>query len=228
MAFARRSGMDHRWDELLQAEHRRRVEEERYWKRRPERDRDVERRDELASAGMRNRSPWEIGASHWDQRDLFTTNSRIDETGYARGPSVHPPEGSYAYHRSLDPDRVAQEMLPARPPGNPNVYEREAWPWLNYDNYEHGRKGWWHRADDSIREDACECLAYDPRVDARDIEVHVRDAEVVLDGTVGSRAEKRLAERLVETVRGVVDVHNRLTIRKADDDTSFTVPEPVF
>src|SRR4051794_12941812 len=96
--------MDHRWDEMLQAEHRRRVEEDRYRRGGVERDADVERRDQLAAARRSvHRSPWEIGAAHWDQRDLYTCNDHVDDSGYARGPSVHPETGSYAYHRDEPP-----------------------------------------------------------------------------------------------------------------------------
>ena len=223
MAFAHAEAMDHRWDEMLQAEHRRRVEQSRYEKGQIAHDPDVERRDQLELARRRvNRSPWEIGASHWDQRDLYTQNNRIDESGYARGPSVHPEVGSYAYHRDEVPPKSERYSA-----DGPSLYEREAWPWLNYDRVQKGPKGWL-RADDAIREDACEALAYHPYLDASDIEVEVKSGEVTLSGTVKNRPSKRLAETLVETVRGVHDVHNRLTIRKDDDDLAFTAPIPAF
>lgn len=249
--------MDHRWDEMLQAEHRRRAEQGRFDRNgRPiERDPDVERRDQLELARRRvNKSPWEIGAAHWDQRDLYTRNNHIDDTGYARGPSVHPEVGSYAYPRGDAPPpskRFAAD--------GPSVYEREAWPWLNYERVEpitndhdagiwgrvkheasrvvgaltghpHQHKGpkGWRRADDTIREDVCEALAYHPSLDASDIEVEVKEGEVTLTGTVADRASKRHAETAVEHVRGVLDVHNRLTIRKDDDDMAFTAPIPAY
>lgn len=251
--------MDHRWDEMLQQEHRRRVEQSRFEQGRIERDPDVERRDQLEAARRRvNKSPWEIGASHWDQRDLYTRNSHVVDDGYARGPSYHPEEGSYAYHRDVVPPSV--RMAPLHPgEGAPTVYEREAWPWLHYydrvqavddgqgsiwDRMKHeaatlvgkvtghppearNPKGWW-RADDSIREDVCEALAYQDGLDASDVEVEVKDAEVWLNGTVRDRFQKRLAEDLAGHVRGVVDVHNRLTIRKDDDDLAFTAPVPAY
>ena len=52
----------------------------------------------------------------------------------------------------------------------------------------------------------------------------VLDREVTLEGTVTDRASKRLAERITERCRGVEDVHNRLVVRKSDDDLSFTTP----
>jgi len=246
--------MDHRWDEMLQAEHRRRIEEARYAATRIEDDPDVDRRDQLAAARNRvNKSPWEIGAAHWDQRDLYTRGNHTDASGYARGPSVHPEEGSYAYHRDEPPPpslRFGKD--------GPSVYEREAWPWLNYERLqadEHGPEGHgivgkmlhgaervarkitgrppagpkgWRRADDVIREDVCEALAYQHELDASDIEVAVKDAEATLTGTVRDRHAKRAAEHFAEGVRGVDDVHNRLTIQKDDDDLAFTAPIPAF
>ena len=249
--------MDHRWDEMLQAEHRRRLEEARFGNVAITDDPDVDRRDQLERARARarvNKSPWEIGAAHWDQRDLYTRNSRVDDAGYARGPSLHPDVGSYAYHR--DNVAPASERVPGQ---RPSLYEREAWPWLNYEHvqpitedegngvwgrvkheasrvvgaltghpHEHkGVKGW-RRADDAIREDVCEALAYDGVLDASDIEVEAAESEVTLKGTVRDRSSKRRAETLAERVRGVHDVHNRLTISKDDDDLSFTSPVPAF
>lgn len=73
-----------------------------------------------------NSSPWAIGMSHYDQRDLYTTSASTDDDGYGRGPSYHPEEGSYAYHREFHPGPIVLRE------GNANLYEREAWPWLNY------------------------------------------------------------------------------------------------
>jgi hypothetical protein len=73
-----------------------------------------------------NSSPWAIGMSHYDQRDLYTTNASTDDDGYGCGPSYHPEEGSYAYHREFHPGTIMLRL------SNANLYEREAWPWLNY------------------------------------------------------------------------------------------------
>jgi osmotically-inducible protein OsmY len=55
--------------------------------------------------------------------------------------------------------------------------------------------------------------------------VTVKDAEVTLEGTVRDRPSKRLAETICERCRGVTDVHNRLTVRRNDDDhLAFTAP----
>ncbi len=44
--------------------------------------------------------------------------------------------------------------------------------------------------------------------------MRVSDGEVTLSGTVDDRWQKRLAERVAETVWGVRDVHNRLRISR--------------
>lgn len=75
----------------------------------------------------------------------------------------------------------------------------------------------WRRSDERIRESVNELLTDHDGIDATDIEVTVADAEVTLEGTVGSRWEKRLAADLAGSCRGVHDVHNRLRI--ADRET---------
>lgn len=70
----------------------------------------------------------------------------------------------------------------------------------------------WARSDERIREDVCECLTYHPNVDATEIDVLVKDGEVTLTGVVHDRMSKRLAEDIVEDVRGVKDVHNQLRV----------------
>jgi osmotically-inducible protein OsmY len=66
------------------------------------------------------------------------------------------------------------------------------------------------RTDDRIREDVCELLTQDPDVDASEITVEVQDGQVILTGTVDSRAAKWLAEDVAETVSGVKNVVNKL------------------
>jgi hypothetical protein len=70
----------------------------------------------------------------------------------------------------------------------------------------------YRRSDARITEDVCDWLADDPRVDARDIAVSVRDGDVTLEGTVSDRRARRLAEDIAANVRGVRDVFNRLRV----------------
>jgi osmotically-inducible protein OsmY len=60
----------------------------------------------------------------------------------------------------------------------------------------------------------CERLTADAELDAGDVTVVVRDAEVTLDGTVPDRHSKHLAEELSASVSGVRAVHNRLRAQR--------------
>ncbi|MGE5596731.1 MAG: BON domain-containing protein, partial [Hyphomicrobiales bacterium] len=74
-----------------------------------------------------------------------------------------------------------------------------------------GPKGY-HRSDDRLKEDICDRLTQHSGIDASDIEVQVRDAEVTLTGMVADRNQKRMAEDTVESVYGVKDVSNQLRL----------------
>jgi osmotically-inducible protein OsmY len=79
---------------------------------------------------------------------------------------------------------------------------------------EHRGKGprGYRRSDDRIREDVCDCLTDDPRIDASNMEVTVQECVVTLSGAVTSREDKRRAEDLVENISGVRDVNNNLRV----------------
>ena len=72
-----------------------------------------------------------------------------------------------------------------------------------------GPKGY-RRSDERIREDVCDLLSDNPKVDATDIEVSVENGEVTLSGTVRTRDDKRRAEYVADAISGVRDVHNQL------------------
>jgi osmotically-inducible protein OsmY len=79
-----------------------------------------------------------------------------------------------------------------------------------------GPKGY-RRPDDRIHEEICDRLEAHGEVDASDVEVKVENGEVTLSGTVRDRHTKRTAERVVDSVRGVVDVHNQLRLAREGD-----------
>lgn len=74
-----------------------------------------------------------------------------------------------------------------------------------------GPKGY-ERSDDRILDDVCQRLTQHGMLDASNIEVEVHNGEVTLDGQVEDRRAKRMAEDTAESVPGVWDVHNNLTI----------------
>lgn len=56
-------------------------------------------------------------------------------------------------------------------------------------------------------------LAKDKGTSAKDIHVTTKDGVVMLDGVVASTAEKELAEKDAKKIKGVIDVHNGLTVK---------------
>lgn len=70
------------------------------------------------------------------------------------------------------------------------------------------------RPDARIREDVCARLSHDDEIDASDISVSVARGEVLLEGCVSDRHDKRLAEDIARSVRGVREVQNELRPRK--------------
>jgi hypothetical protein len=74
-----------------------------------------------------------------------------------------------------------------------------------------GPKGY-QRSDDRIREELCDRMTDDSWLDASEIEVDVRHGEVVLNGSVTSREQKRRAEDIADRIGGVRDVTNQLRV----------------
>lgn len=72
-----------------------------------------------------------------------------------------------------------------------------------------GPKGY-RRSDSRIEEDINDRLSDDGWVDAREIEIEVKNGEVVLTGFVTDRFAKRRIEDIVESVSGVSNVENRI------------------
>ncbi len=72
----------------------------------------------------------------------------------------------------------------------------------------------YQRSDERIREDVCELLTRDDRVDASGLEVNVNAGVVTLSGSTGDRVSKRRAEDLAEACAGVRDVHNEIRVSR--------------
>ena len=68
------------------------------------------------------------------------------------------------------------------------------------------------RSDEDIRKTILWSLLEDPATKAYQIGVSVKGAVATLTGTVGSYAERQLAERLAKGVKGAKDVRNDITI----------------
>ena len=70
------------------------------------------------------------------------------------------------------------------------------------------------RSDDWIDDEVRRRLTENGHLDASQVDVSVQHGEVALSGTVDSRYAKRTAEDIAESVPGVRDIHNRLTIQQ--------------
>lgn len=86
-----------------------------------------------------------------------------------------------------------------------------------------GPKGY-QRSDERIFEDVCERLTRHGRIDARNMQVEVKNGEVSLNGSVDSRQTKRMAEQVIEQVRGVRDVHNELRVEPQNRQNQSGMP----
>ena len=121
-----------------------------------------------------------------------------------------------------DDDR--REWRDSPPPGSGRDSERDArshsggsrgerWGTQQADHRGRGPRGY-KRSDQRIQEDVNDRLTDDSHLDATEIQVEVTDGEVTLTGNVGSRADRRRAEDIADSVSGVRYVMNNLRVRQ--------------
>jgi osmotically-inducible protein OsmY len=151
---------------------------------------------------------------NWHERDRNPVERAWDRTREAaRDVTDRDRDGRRGLSEWNDDDR------PYTPPWTGTNYESANRPYdrdRNAPDYRGlGPRGY-QRSDTRMFEDICDRLTVDPRVDASDIEVDVKGAEVTLRGSVRSREEKRYAEDVVEHVMGVREVNNHLKVSRSD------------
>lgn len=155
--------------------------------------------------------------------DRWTGANSRDEYDHSRATFRGWNEPVYGYRPAFgfghgDWNRDAENRQSREPGETRGYYEDQSGRTYEFDRFEsrsfagRGPKGY-RRSDERIREDVCDRLADDSRVDATEIEVMVKDGEVTLAGTVCTRDEKRRGEDLAETISGVRDVHNNLRVK---------------
>jgi hypothetical protein len=83
----------------------------------------------------------------------------------------------------------------------------------------------YRRSDERIIEDVNDRLMMADDVDASNIETAAEAGRVSLNGSVTTRYEKRRAESLADSIAGVVDVDNHLTIGPASGRRELTLGE---
>jgi osmotically-inducible protein OsmY len=77
-----------------------------------------------------------------------------------------------------------------------------------------GPKGY-RRSDERIQEDVSDRLTEESDIDASEIEIEVKEGEVILAGQVSDRNQKRRAEDCISDIRGVRDVSNKLRVKRS-------------
>jgi hypothetical protein len=139
---------------------------------------------------------------------------RYQNDDHSRYPGPH----FHKDNKGSSSGEVLTHSQPSYPGVSGKTYKGERW--FNRDKYQEqrefmgkGPKGY-RRSDDRIYETVCETLLDSPDIDATNIGVRVEEGLVFLEGHVSSRAEKRLAEYLIEDLPGVEDVRNLLSIEK--------------
>ena len=148
-------------------------------------------------------------------RDFSSPSTERGYRSYGRATPYGAPE--YA-HRSASPREYGEEQ-------ERGWFERagdEVASWFGDEEaarrreMDHSGRGpaGYTRSDERILEDANDELTDDWAVDARKIQVTVKDGEITLEGTVPSRDQKRRAEDCVEDISGVRHVQNNLRVQE--------------
>lgn len=154
------------------------------------------------STNTSGQSNWENQNSGWVPE---SSAARGTDTDYSRGTS-----GDYSnYGRS----QYGAQSSYGRDYGNDDSWNRSSSSQQDWRDSHRGRgpKGY-TRSDDRLREIICERLTDDPRIDASEIHVEVKDQIVKLTGNVASRRTKYEVEDLVEHC-GAKEIDNQLRVQ---------------
>lgn len=156
--------------------------------------------------------------SNWnyDPRDQNYYLGRINESGNNDMNMRYYTDGSDRYYRHNEMEKrndMASNDYKIRNPYKNNDFEGHRKKNYSFEGPHRGKgpKNY-NRSAERIKEDASDRLAKDSLVDASNIELQVKDNELVLSGTVDTRFEKRRAENLVENVSGIKNVQNNLRV----------------
>jgi osmotically-inducible protein OsmY len=182
---------------------------ERGWDRARDAVRHATDRDRDGRRGMAewndNDRPWQGGGR--DSQRNYGGNDSGRGSGY-REPDYWNSERSFG-----DTSRYAASDTYGTQ-WNRQTYDTRDWQERSYTG--RGPRGY-QRGDERIREDICDRLTEDPRIDASDVDVQVANGEVTLTGSVRTREEKHLTENLIERTTGVREVNNNLKVKPPDE-----------
>lgn len=148
-----------------------------------------------------------------DRADCRDRRRDISRYGQVMGRESERPYGHHSYGRQEHGQRRTREgERPAQSEHPSDAIDERSSAVMQEEARGKGPKGY-TRSDDRIREDVCDAMTDDPLLDASEIEIEVKDGEVTLNGTVGSRQAKRHAEDIVERIGGVKHVQNNVRLK---------------
>lgn len=161
----------------------------------------------------RNGNPdhWETNdeESRWHYAGKFEDKS---DPGYSYGTRERDMMREYPAYPTNERQYYQRHPRPEDESTFDFLYEEDAWAMPNFTG--RGPKNW-KRSDESIRDQVCHALEVEPRIDASEIEVDVKDGIVTLRGNIHDRPAKRIAEDTIDYLPGVLDVQNQLTVDKS-------------
>ena len=178
--------------------------------------------------------------SEYPRADRFYTRP-----AYPRGQNEFPPQRPMEWawsdrrwvpERSRQPGRRSEDFVRRYQDSGPYIGQPPYTYASHQEPYEHWRSPGPHtgrgpsgyrRSAERITGDVCEPLESHGNVDAAQISIDVdKECNFTLTGSVPTRQQKRMAEDAVESVRGLKDVHNRLSVRGNDDETDLHSVNP--
>lgn len=160
-----------------------------------------------------NRSYYDVGLNRGDYDRGVNPDTR-----YRGNPDYRNPDWRYQNdYRSQNRWDYSQDY--GEDYDQPETWTYEEW-WIVPGPFAGVGPRGYQRSDDRIFEDVCDRLSQHGQVDASDMDVSVNNGEVTLTGTVQNRREKRLAEDAIESIPGVVDVHNQLRMQNRQSEMS--------
>lgn len=122
----------------------------------------------------------------------------------------------YAYRDDADYSRFSGNYQPFQGNygSNRGSYNSQQWQSQQEPKYRGVGPRNYQRSDERILEDVNDRLNDNPYIDASDIQVDVKNGEVILEGTVESRWSKHHIEDIADSVSGVKDVENHIHIKR--------------
>jgi hypothetical protein len=129
---------------------------------------------------------------------------------YNRGNYNYPTNYRYnpQFNQGYNPNMTAEDYYDYN---TPDTWTYTEW-WLVPGPYTGVGPQGYQRSDQRIEDDINNRLTQHGRLNASNINVDVNNGVATLNGSVDTRKEKRLAEDIVDSVPGVMDVHNNLKV----------------